>query len=127
MFDVEHNKKSDYVVFIDEMERYIIEDFGPTPDVIQGNIRKVFEVVLKTKYYRVLKSQIKSKKGLAKILEKFFEDGLLDMRLQSSLFDLCSLTNGSHHGEIVDAQLQKLSRDELIPLIRETFLLLNKL
>lgn len=126
VFDVEHNKKSDFVIFIDQMERYILEDFGPTPDIIQGNIRKVFEIILKTKYYRVLKDEIRSKKGFAKLLEKLFDDGLLDMALQPTLFDLCSVTNGPHHGEIVDAQPPKLSRDEIVPLIQETFSLLNK-
>jgi hypothetical protein len=47
--DVENDRKSPHAKIIEEMQRYINEDFGPTPDSMQGNIRKVFEVVLKTK------------------------------------------------------------------------------
>jgi hypothetical protein len=93
---------------------------------MQGNIRKVFEIVLKTKYYRALAEDIKAKKGLAKLLETLFGAGLLDVALKPKLFDLCSVTNGPHHGEIVDAPSKKLMRDELIPLINEALGLLEK-
>jgi len=125
-FDVEEDRKSDYVHMVEDMERYINEDFGPTPDTMQGNIRKVFEIVLKTKYYRTLAEDIKAKKGLAKLLETLFGAGLLDVALKPKLFDLCSVTNGPHHGEIVDAPSKKLMRDELIPLINEALGLLER-
>ena len=102
------------------------EDFGPTPEIMQGNIRKVFESVLKTKYYLALAAGIKAKKGLAKLLETLFEQGLLDTTLKANLFDLCSVTSGPHHGEIVDAPSKKLTRSELVPLIGEALVLLNK-
>jgi len=117
--DVEDDRKGECAHMLDDMERYLGEDFGPTPETMQGNIRKVFEVVLKTKYYRALASEIRAKKGLAKLLSKLFDAGLLDSALKSKLFDLCNVTNDPHHGEIVDAPSKKLSRDELIPLIRE--------
>jgi len=41
VFDVEENRKSDYIRMVEEMERFTVEDFGPSPDTIQGNIRKV--------------------------------------------------------------------------------------
>lgn len=126
VFDVEHDRKGDYERMVEDMERYLVEDFGPTPDIMQGNIRKIFEVVLKTKYYRTLVADIRAKKGFAKLLETLFNAGLLDNALKSRLFDLCSVTNGPHHGEIVDAPDKKLSRDELIPLIREALTLLTK-
>ena len=125
-FDVEEDRKGDHAKMIEEMERYVDEDFGPTPDTMQGNIRKVFEVVLKTKYYRALAGSIKAKKGLAKLLETLFGEGLLHDNLKSKLFDLVNVTNGPHHGEIVDAPSRRLTRDELIPLIRETLALLEK-
>ena len=117
-FDVEEDRKSDYVHMVEDMERYINEDFGPTPDTMQGNIRKVFEVVLKTKYYRALAEDIKAKKGFAKLLHTLFGAGLLDATLKPKLFDLCNVTSSPHHGEIVDAPSKKLTREELIPLIR---------
>lgn len=124
--DVEEDRKSDYVRMVDEMLHYVTEDFGPTPDSMQGNIRKVFEVVLKTKYYCALALDIKARKGFAKLLECLFEAGLIESALKPTLFDLCSLTNGPHHGEIVDAPSRKLTRDELIPLIQESLTLLTR-
>ena len=124
--DVEHDRKGEYVHMVEDMGRYVSEDFGPTPETMQGNIRKVFEVVLKTKYYRVLANDIKMKKGLAKFLETLFGAGLLDTSLQTQLFDLCNVTNGPHHGEIVDAPSKNLTRDELIPLINDAFSMLEK-
>ena len=124
--DVEDDRKGDYVHMVEDMERYLTEDFGPTPETMQGDIRKVFEVVLKTKYYRTLAADIKGKKGLAKLLETLFGAGLLDVALKPKLFDLCNVTNGPHHGEIVDAPSRKLSRDELIPLIKDALNLLEK-
>jgi len=93
---------------------------------MQGNIRKVFEVVLKTKYYRALAADIKGKKGLPKLLETLFGGRLLTEVLKPKLFDLCNVTNGPHHGEIVNVPSKKLSRDELIPLIRDALGLLEK-
>lgn len=126
VFDVEHDRKGTYERMVEDMERYLVEDFGPTSDIMQGNIRKVFEVVLKTKYYRALVEDIKAKKGFAKLLETLFNAGLLDNVLKPRLFDLCSVTNGPHHGDIVDTPDKKLSRDELIPLIRGALTLLTK-
>jgi len=125
--DVDEDRKSEYAKNIEEMQRYVIEDFGPTPDMMQGNIRKAFEVVLKTKFYRTLAADIKEKKGLAKLLETLFGAGLLDAGLKPKLFDLCNVTNGPHHGEIVNAQAKSLTREEVGSLITEAFDLLEKL
>jgi wobble nucleotide-excising tRNase len=124
--DVEYDRKGEHEHMVEDMERYVAEDFGPTPDTMQGNIRKVFEVVLKTKYYRVLAADIRGKKGLAKLLETLFGAGRIDMTLKPLLFDLCSVASGPHHGEIVDTPSRKLTRDELIPLINEALGLLEK-
>lgn len=123
--DVEHDRKGEYVHMIEDMERYVAEDFDSTPETMQGNIRKVFEVVLKTKYHRILAADIKRNKGLAKLLETLFGAGRLDRALEPRLFDLCNVTNSPHHGEIVDAPSKKLTRDELIPLITDAFDLLE--
>ena len=125
-FDVEEDRKGEHAKMVEAMQRYVFEDDGPPPDTMQGNIRKVFEVVLKTKYYRALAADIKEKKGLAKLLETLFSAGLLDDTLKPKLFDLCSVANGPHHGEIVDAPSKKLTRDELIPLIQDALDLLEK-
>lgn len=125
-FDVEEDRKGELARLLGEMERYLTEDFD-TPDVMQGNIRKVIEIVLKTKYYRTLLPDIKGKKGLAKLLETLFSKSLLNVGLKPNLFNLCNLSNRPHHGEIVDLSERKLSRDELLPLIREAFEILEKI
>ncbi len=88
VFDMEEDRKSDHARMIEDMKRYTTEDFGPTPDTIQGNIRKVFETVLKTKYYHKLSADIKAKKGFSKLLETLFNEGLLNNTLKTRLFDL---------------------------------------
>ncbi|MBI5184627.1 MAG: AAA family ATPase [Nitrospinae bacterium] len=125
-FNLEEERKSDHARIIEDMERYIDEDFGPTTDSMQGNIRKLFEVVLKTKYYSTLAVDIKANRGLSSLLTTLFNAGLLDTTLKPRLFDLCSVANGPHHGEIVDATPRRLSRDELISLIREALDLVQK-
>jgi hypothetical protein len=126
-FDVEDDRKTECAHMLEDMVRYVDEDFGAKPDIMQGNIRKVFETVLKTKYYLSLTAEIKAKKGLAKLLEELFKKGLLDTTLKTKLFNLCSVANGPHHGEIVDAPpSEKLTRDELIPLIKEALSLLER-
>ena len=126
VLDVEEDRKSDHVHRIEDMEHYLVEDFGPSAETMQGNLRKLFETVLKTKYYRAVAADIKAKHGFATLLTTLFSAELLDTALESRLFDLCSVTNGPHHGEIVDAQSRKLTRDELIPLIREALALMEK-
>lgn len=126
VLDIKDDRKSDHARLIESMERYLEEDYGPTTESMQGNLRKLFETVLKTKYYRVLASDIKSRHGLATLLTTLFAGGLVDTTIKPRLFDLCSVANGSHHGEIVDATLRKLTRDELVPLIREALDLVHK-
>ena len=123
--DVEEDRKSDYARLVEGMERYLEEDYGPTTEVMQGNLRKLFETVLKTKYYRPLAPDIAAKHGLGALLTTLFGVKLVDEGLKPRLFDLCSVASGSHHGEIVDAAQKKLSRDELIPLIREALELVH--
>lgn len=72
VFNVEEERKSDHVRIIEEMDRYITEDFGPSTETMQGNLRKLFETVLKTKYYRVLALDIKANRGLGAILTVLF-------------------------------------------------------
>lgn len=127
VLDVEEDRKGDHARLVEGMQRYLDEDFGPTPETMQGNIRKMFETVLKTKYYRALADDIKAKRGFSVLLTTLLNARLLDDSLKPRLFDLCSVANGPHHGEIVDATPKRLSRDELIPLIREAFDLVNRL
>ncbi len=125
-FDVNEDRKGEVARLMDEMERYLNEDFGPTPSTMQGNIRIMFEKVLKVKFYRQLVQDIKDKNGLGKILKTLFDNNLLDRNLQRGLFNLCNLSTDPHHGGIVELPERKLTRDELLPLIREAFKILQK-
>ena len=126
VLDVEEDRKGDHARLIESMERYLDEDYGPTDEIMQGNLRKLFETVLKTKYYRVLAADIKAKHGLGTLLTTLFGAKLIDETIKPRLFNLCSVANGSHHGEIVDVPARKLTRDELLPLIREALDLVYK-
>lgn len=125
VLDMEEDRKGDHARLVEGMERYLIEDVS-TPDIMQGNLRKLFETVLKTKYYRILAADIKAKHGFAVLLTNLFNARLLDDSLKPRLFDLSSVANGPHHGEIVDSTPKRLSRDELIPLIHEALDLVHK-
>jgi len=126
VLDIEEDRKGDHVRLIESMERYLNEDYGPTAEIMQGNLRKIFETVLKTKYYRVLAVEIKAKRGLGTLLTTLFRSNLIDETIKPRLFDICSVASGSHHGEIVDVAARQLSRDELLPLIREALNLIHK-
>lgn len=124
--DVAEDRKGDHARLVESMARYLDEDFGPTAETMQGNLRKLFETVLKTKYYRSLAADIAAKRGFSALLTTLSKAGLLDPSLNPRLFDLCSVANGPHHGEIVDAVPKRLTRDELLPLIREALELIQK-
>lgn len=126
LLDVVEDRKGDHARLVEGMERYLGEDYGPTAETMQGNLRKLFETVLKTKYYLVLAVDIKAKHGLAALMTTLFGAKLIDVAIKPRLFDLCSVANGSHHGEIVDVTARHLSRDELLPLIREALDLVYK-
>jgi wobble nucleotide-excising tRNase len=127
VLDVEEARKSDHVRLVESMERYLVEDYGPTTETMQGSLRKLFETVLKTKYYSALAADIKAKHGLATLLKTLFSAGLLDSSLRPRLFDLCSLASGPQHGDIIDSIPRNLTRDELLPLIRESLTLVYKI
>lgn len=126
LLDVDEDRKGDHARLIESMERYLGEDDGRTTEIMQGNLRKLFETVLKTKYYRVLAADIRAKHGLGALLTTLFGAKLIDEAIKPRLFDLCSVANGSHHGEIVDVTARQLTRDELLPLIREALNLVHK-
>lgn len=127
-FDIEDERKGEYALMIEGMVRYREEDFGPTPATMQANLRKVFEVVLKTKYYHILAEDIRGNKGLGNLLETLFNTGKLDSTLKPQLFNLCNVATDRHHGGIIDTPWSgELTRDELIPLITEALNLLEKI
>lgn len=126
-FDSEEEFKSDYMHLVDDLKRYTAEDFGPTAGSMQGTIRILFETVLKTKYYSVLALDIKAKRGLSTLVNTLIEADLLNDSIIEGLVNLNLVSNHPHHGTVVDVTPLKLSRDELIPLIKEALGLVHKL
>jgi len=120
-FDVEDDRKAEIARLCDDMSRYLNEDFGPTPEDMQGNIRKVFEIVLKTKYYRALIAEIKGKSGLGEITGALHSKGLISDTLKDQLFRLCRLSDVAHHGGLAKLPEHVLTREEICAAIQEAF------
>jgi len=125
-FDVEDDRKPEIARLCDDMNRYLNEDFGPTPEDIQGNIRKVFEIILKTKYYRALTAEIKSKSGLSDLISTLYDKGLVSDATKNQLFRLCRLSGVVHHGGLEKLPEHTLTREEICSAIQETFSVAKK-
>lgn len=120
-FDVEEDRKAEIARLFDDMGRYLDEDFGPTPDDMQGKIRKVFEIILKNKYYRSLTKEIKGNKGLACLIGILHEKGRISNGTKDKLFRLCKLADVAHHGALAKLPEHSLTREEVCSAIQETF------
>jgi len=120
-FDVENDRKAEIARLCDDMTRYLNEDFGPTPEDMQGNIRKVFEIILKTKYYRALTAEIKGKNGLGDLIGTLHGKGLISDATKDQLFRLCRLSDVAHHGSLTKLPEHTLTREEICSAIQESF------
>jgi wobble nucleotide-excising tRNase len=125
-FDVEDDRKAEIARLCDDMSRYLNEDFGPTPEDMQGNIRKVFEIILKTKYYRALTAEIKGKSGLGDLIGTLHGKGLVSDATKDQLFRLCRLSDVAHHGGLAKLPEHTLTREEICSAIQETFSVAEK-
>ncbi len=125
-FDVEDDRKAEIARLCDDMSRYLNEDFGPTPEDMQGNIRKVFEIILKTKYYRALTAEIKGKSGLSDLIGTLHDKGLVSDATKDQLFRLCRLSDVAHHGGLAKLPEHTLTREEICSAIQETFSVAEK-
>ena len=119
--EVEDDRKAEIACLCDDMSRYLNEDFGPRPEYMQGNIRKVFEIILKTKYYRALTAEIKDKSGLSDLIGTLHRTGLVSDATKDQLFRLCRLSDVAHHGGLVKLPEHTLTREEICSAIQETF------
>jgi hypothetical protein len=120
-FDVEDDRKAEIARLCDDMSQYLNEDFGPTPEDMQGNIRKVFEIILKTKYYRALTAEMKGKSGLGDLIGILHGKGLVRDATKDQLFRLCRLSDVAHHGGLAKLPEHTLTREEICSAIQETF------
>ncbi|MBU4247957.1 MAG: AAA family ATPase [Verrucomicrobia bacterium] len=120
-FDVEEDRKAEIARLFDDMGRYINEDYGPTPEDMQGKIRKVFEIILKTKYYPALTTEIKCKKGLGDLIGTLHGKKLIGDATKDQLFHLGRLSDTAHHGGLAKLPEHTLTREEVCSAIQETF------
>jgi hypothetical protein len=118
---VDEDRKAEIARLFDDMGRYLDEDFGPTPDDMQEKIRKVFEIILKNKYYRSLTKEIKGNKGLACLIGILHEKGRISNGTKDKLFRLCKLADVAHHGALAKLPEHSLTREEVCSAIQETF------
>jgi len=120
-FDMEESRKAEIARLFDDMSRYVDEDHGPTPEDMQGKIRKVFEIILKHKYYRSLADEIRGKKGLGDIVRTLHEKNRIDDGTKDKLSRLCRLSDTAHHGGLAKLPEHSLNREEICSAIQETF------
>jgi wobble nucleotide-excising tRNase len=125
--DVDEDRKAEVEGLFDDMGRYVDEDYGPTPKDMQSKIRKVFEVIIKTKYYRALKAEIKAKRGLGDLIAALHERNLLDVPTKDQLFRLGRLSDTAHHGALAALPEDALTREEIRAAIQETFNLAERI
>jgi len=120
-FDMEEERKAEIARLFDDMGRYLVEDYGPTPEDMQGKIRKLFEVILKHKYYRSLTDEIKGNKGLGDLIRTLYEKVRINEEIKNKLFRLCKLSDTAHHGALVKLPEHSLTREEICTAIQEAF------
>lgn len=120
-FDMEEERKAEIAQLFDDMGRYLNEDYGSTPVDMQGKIRKVFEIILKHKYYRSLTNEIRGKKSLGDLIRTLHEKGRISVVTKDRLFQLCRLSDVAHHGALAQLPEHTLNREEICSAIQETF------
>jgi wobble nucleotide-excising tRNase len=121
-FDVMEYRKEPQQKRIDDLERYLIQDHCSAHHA-QEQIRPCLETALRFKYFRYL-SNITT---LGKILDKLEELGKLDRPIIKTLRDLNDISSVTHHGEFGEEPLKEITRDELLPDIRKTLDMLERI
>ena len=108
---------------IDDLTRYLDEDHCK-PEIIQEMIRPCLETALRFKYFRYV-NKIPT---LGKMLDELQKLGKLDTDHLQILRDLNEISSVPHHGEQQGLQpLKEISRDELLPDVRKTLEILEKI
>jgi wobble nucleotide-excising tRNase len=122
LFDLEKEQKLGQHQRIDDLERYLDEDYCSVQDA-QEKIRLCIETALQFKYYRHL-SGITT---LGKILDKLKELNKVQPDLLKTLRDLNEVSSDPHHGEHKKTPLKELTRADLLPDIRKTLDILEEI
>ncbi|MCL5126454.1 MAG: AAA family ATPase [Deltaproteobacteria bacterium] len=121
VFDMEEERRPEIVRLFEDMGRYLDEDCGQTTGEMQGNIRKLFEIILKHKYYRSLTDEIRGKKGLGNLILTLHNKKCISDDTKNKLFLLCRLSDEALHGDLAQRPENMLTRQEICWAIQETF------
>jgi len=121
-FDLEKERKLDQHQRVDDLERYLEEDYGSVDDA-REKIRLCIETALQFKYYRYLKGI----STLGKMLDKLLELEKLNPAMLKILRDLNEDSSIPHHGEHEKTPSKELTRDELLPDIKKTLEILEQI
>ncbi len=123
-FDVTEHRKSLQQKRIESLETYLDQDHCSIHNA-QEMIRLCLETAFQFKYFRHLRS--KNITTLGKMIDELKNLGKLDSAIIRTLRDLNDISSPIHHGESGNNPLKEITRDELLPDIRKTLEVLEKI
>ena len=121
-FDLENERKGDQQKRVEKFIKYQNEDFCDA-NSIQGDIRPCLEASLRYKYFRYLKGVT----TLGKICDVLQEQKKLDPGLLSDLRNLNEISSPIHHGDHDIDPIREMDRSELLPYVRKTLEVLERI
>jgi wobble nucleotide-excising tRNase len=121
-FDIENERKGEQQKRIEKLIRYQDEDFCEA-NSIQGDIRLCLEASLKFKYFRYLNGAY----TLGNICDVFQEQNKLPEDLLHDLRDLNDISSPVHHGGHDMDPIREMDRSELLPYVRKTLDVLERI
>lgn len=119
-FDLQLFLKKDVEKIIDKLQKYT-EEGSPvlSPGNLLNDIRKVFEHILETKYYLLLKNENNSLTSYSTMDKNFFQNGLL-LNIKDDLVNVLQLANDGSHDPY-----ENLNEEEVKTVIKQAFKLLK--
>lgn len=121
-FDIENERKGEQQKRVEKLIRYQDEDFCEAKS-IQGDIRPCLEASLRFKYFRYLKGV----STLGKICDVLQEQNKLDADLLHDLRNLNEISSPVHHGDHDIDPIRDMDRSELLPYVRKTLDVLERI
>jgi wobble nucleotide-excising tRNase len=121
-FDIESERKGEQQKRVEKLIRYQDEDFCEAKS-IQGDIRPCLEASLRFKYFRYLNSV----STLGKICDVLKEQNKLDADLLRDLRNLNEISSPVHHGDHDIDPIREMDRSELLPYVRKTLDVLERI